>query len=111
MTTVAAPTADRRIASRRQPAMGTVCRFDPALDVGHAGGLVWNISATGVSMLVTDPPAVGAVLAGQLEAEAGHALPVLFRVVHVKELESGDYFLGAQFARPLTAAELKPFVA
>ena len=93
----------------RQPAIGTVLRFDPAID--HGPGLVWNLSATGVSMLLTDPPEAGAILAGQLETEAGDELPVLFRVVHVKELGSGDYFLGAQFARPLAAAELKPFVA
>src|SRR5215218_5226679 len=95
--TLQAPAADRRIAPRRQPAIGTVCRFDPALDVGDAVGLVWNISATGVSMLVTEPPDAGAILAGQLEVEGGHALPVLFRVVHVKELETGDYFVGGHF--------------
>ena len=32
------------------------------------------------------------------------------RVVHTKKLETGDYFLGAHFDQPLTAAELKPFV-
>jgi hypothetical protein len=107
--TTATVTADRRIAPRRQPAIGTVLRFDPAIDLGP--GLVWNLSATGVSMLVTDPPVVGAVLAGQLETEAGDELPVLFRVVHVKELQSGDFYVGGHFARPLAAAEMKPFVA
>jgi hypothetical protein len=111
-TILSAPVAERRDVPRRQPAMGTVCQFDPALEaVGHDVGLVWNISATGVSMLLTHSPEVGAVLAGRLETEEGHALPVLFRVVHVKELETGDYFAGAQFARPLTPAELRPFVA
>jgi len=107
---VAAPPAERRIAPRRQPAMGTVCDLDPSGESG-ATGLVWNISASGVSMLVTEPREAGAVIRGELKTLRGRLpLAVEMQVVHVKQLETGDYFLGAHFARPLTAAELRPFV-
>ena len=53
----------------------------------------------------------GTTLAGTLETEAGgHALPVRVRVIHVRKLDSGDYFIGGQFDRPLAADEMRPFV-
>jgi len=115
MTTATLPASvpsDRRIATRRQPAMGTVCRLDP----GHNGepriGLVWNISATGISMLLNEPPEAGSLLPGELETvTGGHVLPVTMTVIHVKKLETGDFFLGAHFEHPITADEMRPFVA
>lgn len=104
--------ADRRTAPRRQPAMGTVCRL--TTDPGRRCpiGLVWNISQSGVSMLVPEPCEMGATLPGELQTvTGGHSLAVTMRVVHVKQLESGDYFLGAQFQQPLAADEMRPFVA
>jgi hypothetical protein len=119
MSTVSAtpdtiPTAasERRIAPRRQPAMGTVCRLDTA-DAGPAGlALVWNISTSGISVLVSEPRPAGTVLTGYLERmEGDHMHRITMRVIHTKKLETGDYFLGAHFDRPLTPDELKPFVA
>ena len=113
MTTAADPTtaAERRVATRRQPAMGTVYRIDPPGD-GPDLGLVWNISVTGLSMLLPAPRPSGSRLSGVLETMTdGHALPVAMRVVHVKLLETGDYFVGGHLDRPLTEAEIKPFVA
>src|SRR5262249_362519 len=96
---------------RRQPAMGTVYRLDEGADKPPALGLVWNISTSGVSMLLTEPRDSGATLAGTLETETGgHALPVRVRVIHVKKLDNGDYFVGGQFDRPLAADEMRPFV-
>lgn len=111
MSAPAAPPTDRRIAPRRQPAMGTVCRLDEGAAT-PALGLVWNISTTGLSLLLPDPRDSGTTIAGRLEAEVGgHVLPVRFRVIHVKKLGTGDYFIGAQFDRPLTDDEMRPFVA
>ncbi len=102
---------DRRIAPRRQPAMGTVCRLDTP-DGPAALALVWNISRSGISMLLNAPRVAGAVLSGYLEVTDGDAmLRVSMTVVHVKPLETGDYFIGAHFERPLTTDELKPFIA
>lgn len=108
-TATADPASDRRIAPRRQPALGTVCRLRP--DDGPALGLVWNISSTGISMLVSEPRTPGGLIPGDLETMTrGATLSVTLRVVHVRQLETGDYILGAQFARPLTADEMTPFV-
>jgi hypothetical protein len=110
---VKAPAApERRIAARRQPAMGAVCRLD-APDGGPSTlALVWNISLTGISMLLHTPPDPGAALAGFLEVLNGDAmLRVAMKVVHVKQLDTGDYFVGAHFDNPLSADEMRPFVA
>ncbi|MDY3553215.1 PilZ domain-containing protein [Gemmata sp. JC717] len=103
---------ERRVAPRRQPAMGTVLRLD-APDGGPSSvALVWNISTTGISMLLHAPRPTGSELAGYLEPMLDEAmLRVRMKVVHVKLLDTGDYFVGAHFDRPLTTEELKPFVA
>ena len=105
----ATPTAERRVAPRRQPAMGALFRIDT--DGPPEIGLIWNISRTGVSMLRNDPPASGARITGLLETMTdAHALRVGMTVIHVKKLDTGDYFVGAHFDQPLTDEQLKPFV-
>lgn len=99
------PAENRRAHPRRQPAADTVCRLESAPNLG----LVWNISAGGVSMLLRDELARGATVHGRLES-AGTALPVTLRVAHVARLRTGDFIVGGQFDRPLTADEMRPFV-
>ena len=108
-----APPDDRRVAPRFQPAFGTVCRFRPNDDETRpAVGLVWNISQTGISMLMADPPKRGTVIPGELGSESGGpGLPITLRVMHVRALPTGDFFLGAQFGRPLANDEMRPFLA
>jgi hypothetical protein len=109
VSVVPSPSTERRIAIR-QPAVGTVCRLD-ADGEDRSTGLVWNISVSGVSMLVPKPLEPGSGVRGVLETIRGrHPLPVDMRVVHVKQLETGDYWMGAHFDRPLTRDEMKPFV-
>ncbi len=109
-TKTPAPPTERRIAPRRQPAMGTICRLDDGNGKDEVG-LVWNISTTGISMLLHDARDAGVHLEGTLETmDDGQSLPVAMRVVHVKLLETGDYFLGAHFDRPLTEDQMNPFV-
>ena len=56
---------DRRVAPRLRPALGTTCRFDAADNPAAPSlGLVWNISLTGVSMLVASQPKSGEILTG-----------------------------------------------
>jgi len=105
--------AERRIAPRFQPAYGTVFRTTPPDEDGRSAiWLVWNISSTGMSLLVADPPEAGTVVEGQLTMESGGGpgLVVSLRVVHVRPVETGDYCMGAQFTRPLEAEEMKPFL-
>lgn len=105
----ASPSGERRIA-HRQPAVGTVCRLDNATEQ-QSTALVWNISTSGVSMLVPKPLEPGSGVRGILETIRGrHPLPIDMHVVHVKQLETGDYWMGAHFDRPLTPTEMKPFV-
>jgi hypothetical protein len=106
------PPDERRIAPRRRPAMGTICRLDSDDGGPAAVVLVWNISLTGISVLSADLRPAGTEMRGYLEmTEGDHMLRVAMRVIHVKQLGTGDYFLGAHFERPLTAEELAPFVA
>jgi hypothetical protein len=92
--------------------MGTVCRLD-AEDAGPAPlALVWNISTTGISVLVSEPRPHGTVLTGYLERiDCDANVRIAMRVIHAKKLDTGDFFLGAHFDRPLTTDELKSFVA
>ena len=105
-------TAERRIAPRFQPAFGTICRLRPLGRPEPAVvGLVWNISETGVSMLIADPPARGSEFDAELTTEGGaEGLRLTIRVVHVREMPVGDFFAGAQFGRPLTPDELRRFL-
>jgi hypothetical protein len=102
---------DRRVAPRFQPAFGTVCRFNMAESERDVVGLVWNLSQTGVSMLLAEPPERGGTVLGELTTETGSAvLPITLRVVHVRRLSTGDYLLGGQFSRPLEPEEMKQFL-
>lgn len=101
--------SERRAAPRFQPALGTVCR----LGLGWPRvGLVWNLSRTGLSALFGDPPPTGAEIDAILAVDGGEAgLPVVLRVVHVREVATGDYLLGARFAQALEPRELAQFLA
>lgn len=103
---------ERRVAPRRQPAIGTVYRLDADDGGPSAVLLVWNVSLSGMSLLSPSTRAPGAELSGFLERTEGtEQVRIAVRVVHAKVLETGDYYLGCQFARALTAGELKQFVA
>jgi hypothetical protein len=92
--------------------VNTIYRFDTGDGGPQALALVWNISTSGVSVLVPEPRPAGIILAGVLDTmEGDHMRPVVLRVVHCKKLETGDFALGARFDPPLTEEELKPFVA
>jgi hypothetical protein len=110
--TVATPTAERRRAPRRQPTLGTFLCLEPAGDGRDKRlGLVWNISATGISLLFNEPVRPGTTLRGELATELGAVHAVVLRVVHASRLQTGDFILGCQFDRPLSADEMRPFIA
>ncbi len=111
-TVALARTDERRIAPRRQPAMGTVCRLDSPNGGPTPLALVWNISRTGISMLLNTPQPASTALTGYLETVVGEAMQrVAMKVVHLRLLGTSDYFIGAHFDHPLTAEQMKPFVA
>ena len=104
--------AERRVAPRFQPAFGTICQLHTREQPGRTiVGLVWNISESGVSMLIADPPARGTELDVDLTTEGGgEILRLTLRVVHVREMPVGDYFVGAAFGRHLAPDELRRFL-
>jgi hypothetical protein len=103
--------AERRRAARRRPTQDTVCHLT-ALDGAEAGcGLVWNVSTTGISMLLHIGLEPGALLGAELSNAAGARLRVGLSVVHLTRLRTGDYVLGGQFSEALDEDELRPFVA
>lgn len=102
---------ERRVAPRRQPTLGTVCHLagEDGEDLGL--GLVWNLSSSGVSMLLSKTFRPGMVLRGRLRtADAGTDLPFQMRVAHVAQLRTGDYILGGEFQRTLAPEEMQPFL-
>jgi hypothetical protein len=74
-------------------------------------GLVWNISTSGLSMLVHREIDAGTILQGiLLTGDEGSSLRIEFRVAHVGPLRTGDFIIGGPFVRPLEAEEMQPFV-
>ena len=102
---------ERRFAARRQPTMGTVCYL-----ASHSGdnlgmGLVWNLSSTGISMLLHRGLESGTTVLAQLATmNADFTLPLTLRVAHVALMRTGDFILGGQFSRELTETEMGNFV-
>jgi hypothetical protein len=103
--------AERRMAPRRQPTLGTVCRMEARAGKDGGVGLVWNISTGGVSMLFNDHMERGATVKGVLAtSNDGFALPITMRVTHVAHLLTGDYLVGGQFDRPIATDEMRHFL-
>ncbi len=62
-------------------------------------------------MLIAAPPETGAILTGELALESGEPhLSVVFHVIHVRPVPTGDYLLGAHFHRELKGDEIGPFL-
>ena len=116
MSTIAPKTViktglDRRTSTRRQPTLGTVCRIEARAGKDGGVGLVWNISAGGVSMLFNDCLERGATVSAILATSTdGFTLPVNARVTHVAHLMTGDYLIGCQFDKPIADDEMKHFL-
>jgi PilZ domain-containing protein len=112
MTATTPIATERRRSHRRQPAQGTVCKLNSAAGEALGLGLVWNISQSGVSMLLGKAIDPGTELKGELVAADGHtSLGLGLKVAHLSKLETGDYFMGCQFDRQLSEQEIRPFVA
>jgi hypothetical protein len=103
--------AERRVATRRQPAQGTVCNLTTLAGDDLCLGLVWNISTSGISMLMSKQLEAGTSITGELRAPKDlYVLPVTLRVAHVTRIRTGDFFIGAEFQNHLVATEIQPFL-
>src|SRR5262245_9509717 len=102
---------DRRRAARRRPARNTIGRLSGIADGRElARGLVWDVSTTGVCLLLTDRVEPGTLARAELTNGGGAAVCRVLRVVRLSRLGTGEYALGAQFVRPLGEEELGAFV-
>ena len=102
--TIEAPPSDRRGKPRFQPTYGTTCRL---ISDAVQTALVWDVSAFGVGLLLAALPEAGAEIPVELHTEGADApIATSIRVAHILPLSSGDYFVGARFARSLTEAEI-----
>ncbi len=101
--------ADRRRAARR-PARDTVGRLSGIADEDLGCGLVWDLSTTGLSMLLSRSVEPGTLARAEMTRANGATVSRVLRVVRLARLGTGEYALGAQFVRPLDAAEVRPFL-
>jgi hypothetical protein len=109
---LAVPENERRHVPRRQAAQHTICRLFSANGDWRADGLVWNISRTGVSILLGYEFIVGTALKVELIGAGGRAhLRASMRVVHCTKIRTGDYALGGQFDIKLEEDQLALFLA
>ena len=105
-----APATDLRSERRYQSTFGTVCYLDRTPSEQN-GGLVWDISTGGVGLLLPFAPAKGKVFPLLLTTEDGRAgLSVSIKVAHIRQLSTGDFFVGGRFDRTLSATEIEPFI-
>jgi hypothetical protein len=102
--------AERRRARRRRPAQGTVCHLTDGAGNDIGCGLVWNLSTSGISMLLNVGLTPGTQVNAELSNASGDAVEVGLKVVHLNPLRTGDYVIGGQFGRALDEDELRPFI-
>src|SRR5438067_30032 len=84
-------------AAPRGPTHDTVCRLTGPDGEELCRGLVWNLSATGVSLLLNQPLEPGTGVGVELFGAGGVTLRNGLTVIHLSRLRTGDYVLGAQF--------------
>lgn len=81
------------------------------LDGHHEGpgvGQVQNLSVTGMGMLVTSRVKLGSILTLKLEDERSYvSRPLLAKVVHTEQKDSGHWCIGCAFVNRLSSAELQ----
>lgn len=96
--------SDRRASVRYVPTSSTSCYTESGGE-----GVLWDISTTGLSMLVDTPPLLGITLTVEVTS-LWRVLTVRAQVAHVKQVVAGDYFVGMEFASPLALDEFEAFV-
>ncbi len=105
------PSSERRAAARRHPALGTLCHFNNPAGEPAGPGLVWNLSITGLSVVLRQQLEPGTSWKAKLvNATETYSLPITVRVTHAVPLPTGDFAIGGQFPRTLTADEMMPFL-
>jgi len=110
--TQATPAIERRISTRYPCNLATSCRV-MAFVVGERIAVrVRNISATGISLIVSQPVDPGTRFTVELQSTTRNVSCELeVRVVYCIDHPNGESILGGRFAQQLPEDEMRIFVA
>jgi hypothetical protein len=100
---------DRRASVRRACTLEALSRPLELSDAIAWGATVQDISAGGVGLLICYPFKPGTFLAVDLVGGHEGSRTVLVRVVHVTDQSDGTWFVGCEFALPLSEEEVAAF--
>jgi PilZ domain-containing protein len=111
MTPPPGPTYEHR--SERRIRLSTVwsCRLVAPSDLRCRPATIYDISPSGIALVLTDPLPVGTVL---VIRPGGLTRPddvVGVRVRHVREMSDGRWLIGCSHAQEIAPGELRPLLA
>jgi hypothetical protein len=102
---------ERRAACRLRPALPTTCQIRLPDDTVLARGQVYDLSATGVCLVIDRGWEPGEELGVLLvNAACTYALAMPLEVVRSSRLPTGHHSVAGRFRRALDPAELQPFL-
>jgi hypothetical protein len=102
---------ERRVATRYPCNLATSCRLMASFHGGRPSARVRNISATGISLVVSQPIDPGVVLTVELKsAIRSFSRTVQLKVAYCIDHPNGDSILGGAFMQDLAEDELRIFV-
>jgi hypothetical protein len=107
------PQGIERRASTRYPCnLATSCRLAASVKQEPRSARVRNISAGGISLVLSHEFASGDIIAVELRSMTrSFVREFKLRVIYCIEHPSGDYILGGSFTSPLTDEEVTAFLA
>lgn len=108
----AGPVVQRQGAIRYAPNAKTTAQINGFVQPAQEAVKVLDISATGVSLLLSRTLEQGVLLVVELcNPEEGITRLQLVRVVHVQELTPHNYVIGCSFANKLSGDDIQAFLA
>jgi hypothetical protein len=103
---------ERRASTRYPCNLATSCRLGAAVKGDSHPARVRNISAGGVSLVLTQPVISGELISVDLRSMTRNfARTLQVRVIYCIEHPSGEYILGGAFVNTLTEDEVKAFLS
>jgi 3-deoxy-D-arabino-heptulosonate 7-phosphate (DAHP) synthase class II len=103
---------ERRASTRYPCNLATSCRLGATVKGDSHPARVRNISAGGISLVLSQPALSGDLVAVDLRSMTRNfARTLQVRVIYCIEHPSGDYILGGAFVNPLTEDEVKAFLS
>jgi hypothetical protein len=111
MTPPPGPKFERR--SERRIRLGTIysCRLVAPPDLRCRAALVYDVSPTGIALVLPDPLPVGAILVVRPGGLTRPDEVVGMRVRHIREMSDGRWLIGCSHAQEISPGELRPLLA